>query len=87
MAPEEDTLPVRFPVTSPVRLPVTSPVKFFVIVEGSLSLLIVPVVILAPSARLVAVVAVPVTLPVTLPVRSPVKLVAVTTPERLKLLG
>jgi len=50
-----------------------------VIKSGNLSSLIVPVVILAPSARLVAVVAVP----VTLPVMSPTKLVAVTTPATL----
>ena len=47
---------------------------------GSLSLLIVPVVMFAASARLVAVVAVPVTFPVTLPVTLPV-----TSPERFPL--
>ena len=54
-------------ITPALTSPVTLPVKFLVIVAGSLSLLKVPVVMLAASARLVAVVAVPVTLPVTLP--------------------
>jgi hypothetical protein len=72
------TLPVKLPVTFPVTLPVTLPVKFLVIVAGSLSLLIVPVVMLAPSARLVAVVAVP--------LKAPLKLVAVTIPRPFTLL-
>ena len=65
---------VAVPVTSPVILPT----KSLVIVEGSLSLLIVPVVMFAALSRLVAVVAVPVTLPVTSPERFPLNVVAVT---------
>ena len=59
---------------TPVTSPVTSPVRFLVIVDGNLSLLIVPVVMLAASARLVAVVWVPVTSPVTSPTKLPVTL-------------
>ena len=52
---------------------------FDVIKSGNLASSIVPVVILAPSAKLVAVVAVP----VTSPVRAPLKVRAVTIPEAL----
>ena len=81
----ENVVAVMMPADIVIAVPTLSSVKvetpeealiFDVIKSGNLASLIVPVVIFAPSDKLVAVVAIP----VTFPVRFPMNVVAVTIP-------